>query len=110
MNNKAALTAENSQTPWPCDSAKRWKFSNVFFIHRVSLESLLLVLHSLLKSAKLELPLVCRADVQEKPFELLVSYWAESRGRSLNPSAYFIKPLIVILYLILIRNCRHPTV
>lgn len=59
---------------------------------------------------KLELLLVCLADAEKKPFELLVSYWSESRGRSLNPYAYFIKPLIVILYLILIRNCRHPTV
>lgn len=58
---------------------------------------------------KLELLLVWRADTEKMPFELLVSYWAKSEGRSLNPYAYFIKLLIVILYLILIRICRHPT-
>lgn len=33
-----------------------------------------------------------------------VTYSAESRGSSLNPTAYFIKLLIVILYLVLIKS------
>lgn len=54
--------------------------------------------------------LIFQADVKKEAIQLLVSYSPKSGGRSLNPCAYFIKPLIVILYRILIRNCRHPTV